>query len=87
RHVGWHRLVQAKPTLAAMVEDNDASPLLIAAEQYANVRNYAGRFLLTFTFHSSRRYDPLLAAIETLRSLYAEGRRVLPERVPIAHLG
>jgi hypothetical protein len=29
----------------------------------------------------------LLAAIETLRSLYAEGRRVLPERVPIAHLG
>lgn len=87
RQVGWHRLPQMKPGLEAMVDDNEASPLVLAAEQYGNVRKYAGAFLQTFTFHSTRRHDPLLAAIATLRSLYAYGRRVLPERVPVAHLG
>lgn len=87
RQVGWHRLLQMKPGLEAMVEDNEASPLLLAAEQFGNVRKYAGAFLQTFTFHSTRRHDPLLAAIATLKSLYADGRRVLPERVPVAHLG
>ncbi|KOF12405.1 transposase [Ensifer adhaerens] len=87
RHVGWHRLLQMKPGLEAMVEDNDASPLVLAAEQYGNVRKYAGLFLQAFTFHSTRRHDPLLAAIATLRTFYAEGRRALPERVPVAHLG
>jgi len=87
RKVGWHRLLRMKPELEAMVEENEASPLALAAEQYANVRKYAGRFLETFTFHSTRRHDPLLAAIETLKLLYVEGRRVLPDRVPVAHLG
>ena len=87
RKVGWHRLLRMKPELEAMVEENEASPLALAAEQYANVRKYAGRFLETFIFHSTRRHDPLLAAIEVLKQLYAEGRRVLPDRVPVAHLG
>ena len=87
RKVGWHRLLRMKPELEAMVEDNEASPLSLAAEQYANVRKYAGRFLETFAFHSTRRHDPLLAAIETLKQLNSEGRRVLPDRVPVAHLG
>lgn len=42
-----------------------------------------GTFLQTLTFHSPLRYDPLLAAIATLKILYVEGRRVLPDRVPI----
>lgn len=87
RAVGWHRLLRMKPELEAMVEDNEASPLVLAAEQYANVRKYAGAFLETFTFHSTRRHDPLLAAIDVLKRLYTEGRRVLPDRVPVAHLG
>jgi TnpA family transposase len=87
RAVGWHRLLRMKPELEAMVGDNEAAPLVLAAGQYANVRKYAGAFLQTFTFHSTRRHDPLLAAIEVLKQLYAEGRRVLPDRVPVAHLG
>lgn len=87
REIGWHRLLQMKLGLAAMVDDNDASPLTLAAEQYGNVRKYAACFLGTFTFHSTRRHDPLLTAIETLKLLYAEGRRVLPDRVPVGHLG
>lgn len=87
REIGWHRLLGMKPELAAMVDDNEASPLILAAEQYGTVNKYAGAFLRTFTFHSARRHDPLLAAIEMLKRLHAQGRRVLPDRVPAAHLG
>ncbi|TCQ70422.1 TnpA family transposase [Ochrobactrum sp. BH3] len=87
REVGWHKLLQIKPNLEAMVENADTSPLATAAEQYANVRKFAGVFLQTFTFHSHRTYDPLLAALSTLKGLYTEGRRVLPDRVPVGHLG
>lgn len=59
---------------------------VMATEQHATARKYAGAFLQTFTFHSRRRHDPLLAAIGTMKLLYAEGRRVLPDRVPMAHL-
>ena len=86
RQVGWHRLLQIKPGLEAIVESNDVSPLALAAEQHGNVRKYAGAFLQAFTFHSRRRHDPLLAAIASLRTLYTEGRRVLPDRVPVGHL-
>jgi hypothetical protein len=40
--VGWHRLLRMKPELESMVENNEASPLALAAEQYATVNKYAG---------------------------------------------
>lgn len=61
--VGWLRLLSMKPELESMVEDNEASPLALAAEQYATLSKYAGAFLQAFTFQSARRHDPLLAAI------------------------
>lgn len=87
RRVGWHRLLQIKPSLEAMVENGDMSPLVLAAEQYGNIRKFAGAFLQAFTFRSHRRHDPLLAAVAILKILYVEGRRVLPDRVPVGHLG
>lgn len=69
-----------------MVEGNEASPLALAAEQYATVNKYAGAFLQAFTFQSARRHDPLLAAISLLKRLYAERRRTLriASRSPIS---
>jgi TnpA family transposase len=84
--IGWHRLLQAKPEVEAMVRDADPDPLVLAAERYGPVRKYAARFLETFTFRSSRRHDSLMAAIGTLKTLNAAGRRNLPERVPVGHL-
>jgi len=84
--VGWHRLLRIKPELAAMVEDNEAPPLVLAAEQYSGVLKYAAAFLTTFTFRSARRHDSLLTALAMLRRLHSEGRRALPERVPTSHL-
>lgn len=82
QRVGWHRLLQVKPGLEAMVERSDVSPLAMAAEQHATVRKYAGAFLRPLPSTRSGIYDPLLAAIATLKRLYMEGRRVLPDRVP-----
>lgn len=87
RQVGWHRLLQIKPGLEAIVGSADAAPLVLAAEQYGNIRKFAGVFLETLMFHSPRRHDPLLSAVATLKVLYVEARRVLPDRVPIGHLG
>ena len=84
--VGWHRLLCMKPELESMVEDNEASPLTLAAEQYATVNKYADAFLQAFTFQSARRHDPLLGAIALLKRLYIEKRRTLPDRVPVTHL-
>lgn len=86
REVGWHRLLRMKPEFAAMVEANEASPLALAAEQYATVSKYAGAFLQALTFQSARKHDPLLAAIAVLKRLYSERCRTLPGRVPITHL-
>ncbi len=86
QEVGWHRLLRIKPELESMVENNDASALSLAAEQYATVNKYAGAFLQAFTFRSARRHDPLLAAISLLTRLYTEKRRTLPDRVPVTHL-
>ena len=84
--IGWHRLLQAKPEVEAMVRDADPDPLVLAAERYGPMRKYAARFLEMFTFRSSRRHDSLLAAIGILKALNATGRRDLPERVPVGHL-
>ncbi|CUX56936.1 transposase (fragment) [Agrobacterium fabrum str. J-07] len=84
--VGWHRLLRMKPELESMVEDNEAPPLTVAAEQYATVNKYAGAFLQVFTFRSARRHDPLLAAVALLTRLHAEKRQTLPDRIPLTHL-
>lgn len=84
--VGWHRLLRMKPELESMVDDNEASPLVVAGEQYATVGKYTGPFLQAFTFRSARRHDPLLAAIALLKQLYADKRRTLPDRVRVTHL-
>ncbi|PAQ06946.1 Tn3 family transposase [Mesorhizobium temperatum] len=86
QEVGWHRLLRMKPELESMVEDNEASPLTLAAEQYATVNKYAGAILQVFTFRSARRHDPLLVAVDVLKRLYADRRRTLPDRVPVTHL-
>ncbi len=84
--VGWHRLVQAQPTVEAMVKDSDSDALLLAVQGYTGLRKYAPQFLDAFVFRSSRRHDPLLAAIDVLRTMNREARRALPAEVTTQHL-
>lgn len=84
--IGWRRLVEVQPTLEAMVADNNTNPLLVAARHHVSLRKYAPRFLASLSFHSSRRSDPTLAALELLNRLNHENRRALPDKVPMGHL-
>lgn len=85
--VGWQRLVSAKPSLDAMVTEAEQPALVIAAERYYAMRKYGPQFLDTFYFRSGHRRDALLSAIYLLKQLNRQGRRSLPEVIPVAHLG
>lgn len=41
--IGWHRLLRIKPELESMVEDNEASPLALAAEAICNRKQICRR--------------------------------------------
>ena len=86
REIGWHRLVQARADVEALVTTAEADPLLGAAERYSWVRRYAPALLDVFTFRSARTLDPLLTAIDLLRQLNRDDRRGLPAKVPLGHL-
>jgi hypothetical protein len=84
--VGWRRLVEAQPSVEAMVAEKVVNPLLVAARHHAGLRKYAPRFLAAFEFRTSRRGDPVLAGIELLTQMHRENRRALPNKFPIGHL-
>ena len=84
--IGWRRLVEVQPALEDMVAENNTNPLLVAARHHVRLRKYAPRFLASLSFHSSRRNDPTLAALELLNRLNRENRRALPDKVPMGHL-
>ncbi|EJU0637217.1 Tn3 family transposase [Salmonella enterica] len=86
REIGWNRLLQAQSVIEAMVKEAEPDILFLAAERYGNVRKYAVLFLNMFTFRSSRQHDPLLSAIRTLKTLNGDGKRILPDKVPMFHL-
>jgi hypothetical protein len=54
--------------------------------EYAGLDGAFLAFVETFVFRSARRHDPLLAALGLLRWLHQEGRRSLPDKVPVGHL-
>jgi len=86
RHIGWHRLVQARGLVDAMTLTAEADPLIGAAERYPWVRRYASAFLEAFVFRSDRANETLLKAVELLRQLNRDDRRALPSTTPVAHL-
>ena len=57
-----------------------------AAERSDSLRRSGQVLLQAFVFHSARRHDPLLAALDLLRRLHQDGRRALPQKVPVRHL-
>ena len=67
--VGWRRLVEAQPSVEAMVAEKAVNPLPVAAQHHAGLRRYAPRFLAAFQFRASRRGDPMIAAIELLTQM------------------
>ena len=51
-------------------------------KRYPAVRRFAPTFLAAFTSRTAESGDPLLGAIDALRTMYRNGRSVLPKRLP-----
>jgi hypothetical protein len=84
--IGWQRLEalvgETETVLAGTREDN----LSEVIGRYPVVRRIVPVLLGAFAFRSWKTADPLLAALNLLRGIYASEARKLPERVPTAFL-
>jgi TnpA family transposase len=86
RALGWKRLKaivdEADKTVATTRPDN----LGEIVERYASVRRMTPLILGAFTFHACKESDTLLAALNTLRGLHANGAKKLPPHPPTTFL-
>lgn len=55
-------------------------------ERYPAVRRFAPTILAAFTFRTARSGDPLIGAIDVLRTMYRDGRSVLRKRLPTSFI-
>jgi len=86
REVGLAKLDQALPVIEAVAGIADVEILATAAERYAVLRRFSPRFLAAFRFQSNTPHDPLLAAVEMLKTADEIGARALPKRLPSSFL-
>ena len=56
------------------------------AQRYSYIRKFAPNLLATLTFQSHKQADPLLKAVEVLRTLNASSRRTVPADAPTAFI-
>ncbi len=83
--VGWDQLersIRFAEDLTRAADDG----LEEVVERYPTVRRFAPTYLAAFTFCTARAGDPLLGAVEALRTMYRDGRSVLPKRVPTSFI-
>ena len=80
------RLDGALPTIESVAEVADQEILVTAAERYTVLRRFSPRFLEAFRFQSSTPQDPVVAAVELLKTMNRDGTRTLPRRPPSAFL-
>ena len=86
REVGMMRLDGALPIIKSVAEVADQEILVTAAERYTVLRRFSPRFLEAFRFQSSTPQDPVVAAVELLKTINRDGTRTLPRRPPSAFL-
>ena len=86
REVGMEQLDSVLPVIGAVADVAGQDILVTAAERYSVLRRFSPRFLAAFDFRSNTPNDPVLAAIELLRSMDRDGTRVLPKRPPASFL-
>jgi hypothetical protein len=83
REIGMARLERALPVIESVAHVAEQDILVTAAEKYVVLRRFTPRFLDAFRFQSSTPNDPVLAAIELLRTAGARG---FAKRPPAAFL-
>ena len=80
REIGMAQLDGVLPVIGAVADVADQDILVTAAERYSVLRRFAPRFLAAFDFRSNTPNDPVLAAVDLLRTMDRDGTRALPKR-------
>jgi hypothetical protein len=86
REIGMAQLDGVLPVIGAVAGVADQDLLVTAAERYSVLRRFSPRFLAAFDFRSNTINDPVLAAVDLLRTLDRDGTRALPKRPPSSFL-
>ncbi|HEY5300235.1 MAG TPA: Tn3 family transposase [Acetobacteraceae bacterium] len=81
REIGMARLERALPVIESVAHVAEQDILVTAAEKYTVLRRFTPRFLDAFRFQSSTPNDPVLAAVELLRTTGARGFAKRPPAV------
>jgi hypothetical protein len=81
--IGWHRLLEAQPKVAALASLANEDPLIGATDKYASLRRFGPAFLETFAFRASKGGRTIVAAVDLLRDLNKSGRREVPPDAPM----
>src|SRR5208282_2548084 len=72
--------------IGAVAEVAGQDFLVTAAERYSVLRRFSPRFMAAFRFESNAPHDPVLAAVELLKTMDRNGTRALPKRPPASFL-
>src|SRR5277367_1325953 len=86
RSLGWERLKTLVSEAEAVVADTRPDNLCEVVERYASVRRMSPVVLGAFVFRSWKDNYPLLAALDVVRKLHANGAKKLPVRAPTGFL-
>ena len=86
RDIGMQQREDVLPIIGSVADVADQDILITAAERYSVLRRFSPRFLASFTFKSSTPQDPVLAAVELLKTMDRDGTRTLPSRPPSSFL-
>ncbi len=81
--VGWERLVNVRGDIASYGKLATEDSLLVAARNYRQLRRFAPRFFETFDFSFPKAGEDLRAALALLKEHNRNGRRKLPDKVPM----
>ena len=81
RALGWERLNALVAEADKVVSETREDNLGEIVERYPTVRRMVPILLGAFVFRSWKFEDPLLAALDVLRGLYATGQKNLPTRL------
>jgi hypothetical protein len=84
--MGWERFIAAVTETESIIADTHEDALTEVVERYPTIRKAVLPFLQVFTFRSWQADDPILVALDILRTMYTQGQRFLPDRVPLAFL-
>lgn len=86
REIGMAQLDSVLPVIGAVAGVADQDILVTAAERYSVLRRFSPRFLTAFDFRSSTPNDPVLTAVDLLKTMDRDGTRALPKRPPSSFL-